>query len=68
MKELTYGEGRVKPELHVFQMFRGLRITFSPQPGRVGGCVSGLSRPRLQAGCWPARLPWLEKSPLEWKN
>ena len=33
MKALVCGEGRVKPELHIFQMFLGLQIASSPQVG-----------------------------------
>lgn len=49
-KELVCGEGRVKPELCVFQTFLGLQITFSPQVGRDDGCV-----PSLAAGGMLAR-------------
>lgn len=50
MKKLMCGEGRVKPELHVFQMFLGLQITFSLQVGWPGRWMCLGASPSSAAG------------------
>lgn len=55
MKELVHGEGRVKPELHIFWVFLGLQITFSLQVGWLGQWMCLGAFPSLAAGGMLAR-------------
>ena len=74
MRELMHGEGRVKPELHVFQMFLGLQISFSPQVGWPGRWMCLGAFPSSAAGWMLARSAGLageistrmEKLTLAW--
>lgn len=55
MKALVSGEGRVKPELHVSQMFLGLQISFGLQVGQPGRWMCLGAFPSAAAGGMLAR-------------
>lgn len=50
MKEFMCGEGRVKSELYIFQMFLGLQITFGLQVGWMDLWMGPWAFPSSAAG------------------